>query len=386
MKKISKIKLNVKYKSIKKPFNLKLGDLTVITGVNNSGKTNFIEAVNEGKKYFNFEDSAGNDITDSVETTYIPAEIVVADDKFKIGKTSDLIKELKKHIAGNPIFKLQVNDNDNKQGIDDLFDLVNKKLNNLLKDESPTSNIVQIQINESLSLKDVLEQAFSIEPTDSESGTSHKNFTDLGQGWQRLIIVSFILASSEKSVLGDKLKLILIEEPEIYLHPRLKKALNIMLKSISKKSDYQVIITTHDPYFAMSNSDEDNSTYSFSIGEGGFTVPGEEGIISGIEDELLHIFLFNKVLVRASEAGKDTTTMKGGGELDEYIKSFDSSTKDYLWDTTPVGGNPLELSLPISIRHMIHHPDNIHTREGRNQYDGEELQQSIKILNKILGT
>lgn len=385
MNKISEIKLKDTYKSIEKPFNLRLGDLTVITGVNNSGKTNFIEAVNEREKYFIFEDSDGNDITDSIEVTHIPAEVVVTDDKFKIGKTSDLITELKKHITGDPTFKLKVDNDNDKQGIDDLFKLVNEKLKDLLKDESPVSDIVQIQIDESLSLKKVLEQAFHIKPTDSKSGTKHNKFTDLGQGWQRLIIVSFILASSEKSVSEDKLKLILIEEPEIYLHPRLKKALNTMLKSISQKPDYQVIITTHDPYFAMSNDDENNSIYSFSIRKNGSTEPGEEGIISGIEDELLHIFLFNKVLKKASEAGKDTNNMKDDGELNEYIKSFDPTIKDYLWYKASTDDDPLKLSLPISIRHMIHHPDNPHTIKGINNYNEEELQQSIRILNKILG-
>ena len=111
---------------------------------------------------------------------------------------------------------------------------------------------------------------------------------------------------------------------------------------------------------------------------------GEEGNIFGIEDELLHIFLFNKVLEKASKAGKSTDNMGVDGELDKYIKEVDPATKEYLGHKAAVGDSPTQLSLSISIRHMIHHPDNPHTIDKTNDYNDEELQQSMKILNKIL--
>jgi len=388
MSKIARVEFKAKNRSIPQGFILPdLGRTTVITGPNNSGKTNFINGVNEFNKYAQIFDANGAELTD-IQPIYIPAEVIITDEQlFKIGKTSDLIKTLKGYVTGDPKYTLQNDTDENsKSEVTDLFDAVNSKLKGLLENDNDP-DVVEVGIKQELSLKELLDQAFEVKPGNNSAGVEHKKFSDLGQGWQRLIIVSFILANAEKKAENDKLKLILIEEPEIYLHPKLKRALNAMLQALAQKDDYQVIMTTHDPYFAMSNRSDDNCLYSFSINAAGDTDPGLEGIISGIEDELLHIFLFNKVLEKATSEGVDVDNMMQGGALNSWLLSKNPTAKNYIVDhgnEQQEIQNPVSLALSLCLRHMINHPGNKHTMQGRNPYTPQELENSIAIMNGIL--
>jgi len=49
---INKIEITSDFKTISKGFVLELGDITVITGENNSGKTNLIKAINDKNANF----------------------------------------------------------------------------------------------------------------------------------------------------------------------------------------------------------------------------------------------------------------------------------------------------------------------------------------------
>jgi hypothetical protein len=71
---------------------------------------------------------------------------------------------------------------------------------------------------------------------------------DVGQGTQRLIIAAILQELSKTDTQVEELFLI-FEEPEIYLHPKLKKSLYNALFKISKENNVNVILTTHDPYF-----------------------------------------------------------------------------------------------------------------------------------------
>ncbi|UYP48561.1 hypothetical protein NEF87_004846 [Candidatus Lokiarchaeum ossiferum] len=77
-------------------------------------------------------------------------------------------------------------------------------------------------------------------------------FDKLGKGIQQLVIIlAFILETEEDGIL-------LIEEPELFIHPQLQKILLSIIKENLGK--YQVLITTHSPYF-IDNSEEDWSIH-----------------------------------------------------------------------------------------------------------------------------
>lgn len=68
-----------------------------------------------------------------------------------------------------------------------------------------------------------------------------------GSGLQRLGHILLNLRIIEKLVLSKKNCILLIDEPDIYLHSKLQKKLNEKLKIIAK--DTQVFLTTHSPIF-----------------------------------------------------------------------------------------------------------------------------------------
>ena len=206
----------------------------------------------------------------------------------------------------------------------------------------------------------------------------NKEITEEGQGHQRLMIASFLNACADHISEQDKQKkvLILFEEPELYLHPELKRKLNEILLNISKKENYQVIISTHDPYFLWANMGNDSvQTYSFERkGDSKTTIASEVGL--GVEDEMLFISLYNKVLKKYENKL---------GKLDEYLKKTytEEDKKMYRECEKDCGIGKCkkeknELSIVTYVRHQIHHPNN----NCNEKYSEKNFKDVIKILSK----
>lgn len=347
MTKISKIKIKKRSKAIPENFELEIKNFTVITGENNSGKTSFIQAIANGDvAYF---DDAGLDISGEVDDPiYIPAEFVIGDENLKIGKTSYPIKSLKDTVSGAPFFELKIDGDNHANNIFNVMQLVNDNINEAI---GATGDSIKISLKEQISLKEILDSVLSIDPLDHGTGKVHKKFGEIGQGWQRLIITAFIIAVAEQKESSEKIKLVLLEEPEVYLHPKLKRAINKMLNTIASKTNNQVIITTHDSYFALTHMDEvDDIVYSFTKNADGDTVASPANTISGVEDEILHIFLFTK-LIQVLKTKGIKVGMSKNGDLNKYLLSQSGMSKrQYHWhDSKDVE----DMALPLYIRNQI---------------------------------
>lgn len=85
----------------------------------------------------------------------------------------------------------------------------------------------------------------------SEVGNIRKSdFSDMGHGSQRAIQMTLIrhLAEITKDVdKSGKTNLLLIDEPELFLHPQAIELLRSSLKTLANKG-YQIVFTTHSPY------------------------------------------------------------------------------------------------------------------------------------------
>ena len=78
-------------------------------------------------------------------------------------------------------------------------------------------------------------------------GENLSNFTSLGHGAQRSIQMGFLKYLAEKKKRGSNIKnLLLIDEPELYLHPHAIELVRDALEDLSDKG-FQVIFTTHSP-------------------------------------------------------------------------------------------------------------------------------------------
>ncbi len=379
---IKRIKITKKNKTIPLGFALELEPITVITGENNSGKTNFIQAVCEKKDAeftkAAFLDEDGQPLTP--EIIYIAAEnIKPSDSETKSStKKTGLIENLLKLFSNlNIEFKLE-GKGDIVQEIENLKEKTNKNL------ESFTgSSRHKLTIDSEGELDPgVIIQALIKDIKGKEDGQERK-LEDLGQGTQRIIVASILKAYIdiliEKNIHTERPTLILFEEPEIYLHPKIKRTLNATLEKIAEQDNHQVIMTTHDPYFVFQSLKGRGKTIFSFKKEGNDTVLSEK-VIYGIEDELLFIFLYSLL----AKEGKDLSVNIEGFEKRKYFRN------DEKGDKKEEDQDDLKY-----IRHQIHHlGDNPYTVglvsqkpedcNDKNYYTERELAGAIKKMSETL--
>ncbi|MFZ2038676.1 MAG: AAA family ATPase [Minisyncoccia bacterium] len=380
------IKIPKKEKTVPEGFTLELENMTVITGENNAGKTNFINAV-RGKNS-EFTDDKGLKVT-TPKIVYIAAEnIRPSDNELKFSATSTNLVTNLAELFSNLGFEFVLKD---KEGFLNIINDIKSKANKNLNEFSGNKkHEVLIDSNqENLDSKTIIKElinSITVDEYISEDNKENRKLENLGQGTQRLIIASIIKAYLDILVdrknYIDKPVLILFEEPEIYLHPRLKRTLNDTLEKISNLPNHQVIITTHDSYFVFPNFDGiKKKIVSFVKDENGMTL-SPNTVIEGIEDELLFIFLFSRI----NKKDRDNIIIDG-------IKN-----RTYLYED----GKPLIGCKSLDyIRHQIHHSGDNHytyrcgvTREdeiekvkasGKNFYTQNELSEAVSKMSKIIG-
>ena len=78
-----------------------------------------------------------------------------------------------------------------------------------------------------------------------------REFTELGHGAQRCIqmaMVQLLAIKSQSSEAAPRCTLLLIDEPELYLHPQAIEQVRVSLKHLAR-AGYQVVFSTHSPLF-----------------------------------------------------------------------------------------------------------------------------------------
>lgn len=190
------------------------------------------------------------------EPTFINSMEDSAEDvsKFKAGNTiGKLISNLQKEIIktkGEEINtalsaigkKLNLNGEERLQEFSEFDDSINGKIGDFfpgltLNLDVPTPNI-----------SDLFKQG-SIKVTETGNKRS-TDFSDMGHGAQRAIQMTLIrhLAEITKDVTKEgKTNLLLIDEPELFLHPQAIEQIRGSLKVLAKKG-YQVVFSTHSPF------------------------------------------------------------------------------------------------------------------------------------------
>ncbi|MCG8460816.1 MAG: ATP-binding protein, partial [Holophagales bacterium] len=91
--------------------------------------------------------------------------------------------------------------------------------------------------------------AFGLTINDGESTP----VTHQGHGMQSLLVFALLDAVADESRPSDpdafqRARILLYEEPELYLHPHLMRRLRSSLKRLSENEGWQVIVTTHSPF------------------------------------------------------------------------------------------------------------------------------------------
>ena len=368
---LNEINISKKNLPIDSGFKLEeLRNLNVIVGKNNSGKTRFFESVNELYKKDN-----------NILVVYIRAnEVNPEDDYYKSSTTTSSLVEILSGLFGEEV-KL-----DESTGVRSNLNSFIQEASNKFQEMCNRNDCgLNINLEDQLNTKEIIKSMIKSVTTDlQDDGGKPIALGDMGQGYQRMFIASLLQVYADRTASTDQNTLILFEEPELFLHPELKRDINKSLKIISSRKNHQVIISTHDPYFLWSNmNDENTQSYSFEIDENGKTKVSTEKVGLGVEDEMLHICLFSRIIEKIKEKNLNHSLgSKNGDNMEDtskLLKDFDKK-HTFIEKKYKYNEKDYEVILPIYIRNKIHHPEN----SDNSDYTSKELENSIRDMNHLL--
>lgn len=192
----------------------------------------------------------------------------------------------------------------------------------------------------------------------------------LGSGIEMVIALVFLetLASLSKENI-----IILIDEPELHLHPILQKQLLDYIKRLSMDRRIQILFSTHSPYMFKDCSSEENcnlisrcSDYKQSIFPWGKTW----GEINYFTYNLPTVEFFNELYGFLQKDRKIN-------EFDEFLRSKSIPVvKVWKRDET----TEYSCTLSSYVRNSIHHPENTFNPK----YTDEELKSAIEELLSVI--
>jgi len=204
----------------------------------------------------------------------------------------------------------------------------------------------------------------------------------LGSGVE--MIISLLFLETMASLSKERL-VILIDEPELHLHPSLQYKLADYLEDISKT--HQVIVSTHSPIFFKNSFNKNNIQLLVAKNENG------ESKFSKSGDFVL--FPWSPSWGEINYLAFNYPTIEFHDELYGYLqersekhkqKEFEDwlmnqgISKDKTW-TKEINGNPQQpekVTLPTFIRNKVHHPENKTMRE--ESFTNDELKDSINMM------
>lgn len=209
--------------------------------------------------------------------------------------------------------------------------------------------------------------------------------TTIGSGVE--MIISLLFLETLASLSKEKI-IVLIDEPELHLHPRLQEKLVQYLIKFSKAN--QVFISTHSPYFFK------NCLKNHQI-ELLITKNSTNGVVVENTGSQFGLFPWSPSWSEINYSAYGLPTIEFHNELYGYIQEnqkkytidqaetyFASKSigKTKKWTEIKNGQDqqPQDVTLMTFIRNSIHHPEN--TKNGT--YTPQELQSSIDEMIKLV--
>lgn len=354
-----------------------------------------VRVFNYEKKQFENPTGISSTISDLIDPQIVYADIHNEDfQDFGSSKiTGKLIKGISNNFIKSETFKELKKAHEKAFGNNG----IKQYLNNT---EEEISNILNQQFGESKmefkfnfpSVNDLLKKGTILS---TEKGTT-TDISEKGNGLQRALALAIIQVYSN---LGNKNENIqyLIDEPEIYLHPKAQDLLMESLINLSNNGN-QIFITTHSPYILRHYRNINDSIIIISLDKSGNKIinnvnslmfhPTSIGEVTykafGVPTIDFHQMLFSKVFMN----WKNTVNHNDRKltNFDENFLSKKVNEQDIKYFYPRYANNDWRCkekrSIPYIVRTEIDHPETLED-SNRNVWKDEYLQKSIEYLIKI---
>jgi predicted ATP-dependent endonuclease of OLD family len=343
---------------------------------------------------------------DSLFTKYSPTPIAInamEDEASLDGKVNKLIqdsfikkvREQHKDICDEIIAKIkelqeQITDSDDVKKLDE----------NLNKHFQETFSDLKLKIQADKEENIDIESAFKKNHTISvtkQNGDRAESFLQNGHGIIRQALFNFIAFLKDNTEGNKKEFLILFEEPELFLHPRVTFKLRESLYHLAENSPYQILCATHSPMMidvskqhsslirAVKFDDEETKTYQ--VGDDIFAKDEERKqrvqMINRFNPHICEAFYADKVIL--VEGDTETIVYR------DLIKRFYPNEEVFVLNTGSKNNIPFfqEILTKFRIKHFVIHDMDNEINENGNANSAWTLNKKIWELvleaNKIEG-
>ncbi len=205
------------------------------------------------------------------------------------------------------------------------------------------------------------------------------NLNMLGSGYEMIFALIYSYYLSLQS--GKQLTL-LIDEPELHLHPSLQQVFVKFLIEISK--NVQIIMTSQSPLFVkqlLANSKVKVYIVKLNDQNESILVNMNQRVLPYLSANEINYLAFNLAseeyhneLYGSIQENKQLYTLN---LMDDYLEQRGiPKNKNWLKLTNGIPSAPLQVTLSTYIRNSIHHPENSHNAK----FTQSELSQSIEQL------
>jgi ABC-type lipoprotein export system ATPase subunit len=157
------------------------------------------------------------------------------------------------------------------------------------------------------------------------------------------------------AIIGESQKIVLLDEPELHLHPTMQKRILNLISESSTKENNQIILITHSPY--LTSAEEINATWRFSATNIGTKVHNLGKVLSNLEnrDQQKIALNFSNPVVRAVLFSHGVILVEGPSDkivveqVDKFLsaKQKDTDIDESEWPIVEMGGKD---NLPLFMK------------------------------------
>jgi len=243
---------------------------------------------------------------------------------------------------------------------------------------------IQATKDENIKIEDAFKKDHSV-IVERKECTRKETFLQNGHGVIRQALFNFLTFLKRDSATNKKQYLILFEEPEVFLHPKIAFKLRESLYELAQNSPYQIICATHSPLMIdiskthasliriVKNMDE--TTTTFQIGEDVFGRDDEQKervqMINRFNPHICEAFYADKVLLVEG----DTETIVYRDILDRYYPNEEI----FVLNTGSKNNIPFfqEILTRFQINHFVIHDTDTEKSSNGNNNPAWTLNQTI---------